>query len=133
MFSIEFRVPSDFLGNVGEPLDHNQSEQLHEDEPGEREVAAEESEASTRADLESAGPVAGPSGAHWEDGNQVPVGTAGAVAGPSVTRWDDDERVSLDVTVPNARMSGTRGDEVGNASHASNYMHGADSRVNDLN
>lgn len=30
-FSIAFRAPSDLLGNIGEPLDHGQSERLHDD------------------------------------------------------------------------------------------------------
>ncbi|EKM60201.1 uncharacterized protein PHACADRAFT_246056 [Phanerochaete carnosa HHB-10118-sp] len=30
-FSVSFRVPSDFLGNIGETLDHGQSEQVEED------------------------------------------------------------------------------------------------------
>ncbi|EKM60186.1 uncharacterized protein PHACADRAFT_246031, partial [Phanerochaete carnosa HHB-10118-sp] len=29
-FSVSFRVPSDVLGNIGEPLDHGQSEQVEE-------------------------------------------------------------------------------------------------------
>ena len=30
-FSVDFRAPSNFLDNIGEPLDYSQSEQLHED------------------------------------------------------------------------------------------------------
>ena len=32
-FSISFRVPSNLLGNIGESLDHSQSERLHDDDP----------------------------------------------------------------------------------------------------
>lgn len=32
VLSITFRVPSDFLGNIGESLDHSQSERMNEDE-----------------------------------------------------------------------------------------------------
>ena len=30
-FSVNFRVPSHLLGNIGEPLDHNQSDQWRDD------------------------------------------------------------------------------------------------------
>ena len=127
-FSIDFRVPSDLLGNIGEPLDYSQSEQLHEDEPGEREVVAEESEASASTDLESAEPVAGPSGARWEDEDRAPVCTQATdtVAGSSVTRWGENGRASPESTVPSAATSGTRGDEVGDTSHALDYVRCAD-------
>lgn len=125
-FSINFRVPSDFLGNIGEPLDYSQSERLHQDAPGEREVAAEESEVSAGPDLESAGPVTGSSGVRQEDEDQASVGTADADAGPSVTCWDDDERMNLDSVGPNTGISGTRGDKVGNTSQAPGYMDGTD-------
>ena len=51
--SMNLGVTSDLLGNISAPLDHIQSEWFHKDTLGEREEAAEESE----ADLESAGPV----------------------------------------------------------------------------
>ena len=127
-FSIDFRVPSDLLGNIGEPLDHSQSERLHEDDPGEHEVTGERSEAATGADLESAGPVAGLSnaGALREDKSRARASTAGAAAGPSVTCSDDSKRVWIESTVPSAGTSGTRGDEVGDASHVLDYVDGED-------
>ena len=127
-FSMDFRVPSDLLGNIGEPLDHSQSERLHEDDPGEHEVTAERSEDGTGADLESAGPVAGPSqaGVLREDEGRAPASTAGAAAGPSVTCWDDSKRACVGGTVPSDGTSGTRGDEVGDASHALDHVDGAD-------
>ena len=66
-FSIDFRAPSDFLGNLGESLNHSQSEWLHEDALGECSVAANEPEAGPCTDLEGDGPVVGPSGARWVD------------------------------------------------------------------
>ena len=131
-FSIDFGVRSDLLGDIGEPLDHSQSERLHEDEPGEHEVTVEESEASPSADLESARSAAGPSGARWEDEDRAQAGTVDVSAGPSVAGWNDRERASLDGAVTSAGMSGTRGDEVGDALHASDYMDGADTKVDHL-
>ena len=131
-FSIDFRVPSDLLGNIGEPLDHSQSERPHEDGSDECEVVADESEANAGADLESAEPVAGSSGARLEEEDRAPAGTAGIAAGSSVTRWDDNGRSRLDDTVPSAWTSGTQGDEAGDTSHAPGFVDGADTRVNDL-
>ena len=125
-FSIDFRVPSDLLGNIGEPLDHSQSEQIHEGEPDEREGPVEDSEAGPGADLESAGPVAGPSGARWEDEDRAPTGTAGAVAGPSMMRWDDYGPASLERSMPSTGTPGTQDAEVGDASHAPDDVDGAD-------
>ena len=127
-FSIDFRVPSSLLGNIGEPLDHSQSERIHEDDPGEHEVTGEQSEAGTGADLESAGPVAGPSqaGAPREDEGRARASTAGAAAGPSMTWWGNSKRVWIESTVPSAGTSGTRGDEVGDALHAPDCVDGAD-------
>ena len=127
-FSIDFRVPSDLLGNIGETLDHSQSERLHEDDPDEREVTAGRSEDGTGADLESAGPAAGPSQARagWKDDGRAVTSTAGAPAGPSVTCWDDSRRARIESTVPNAGTSGARGDDVGDASHVPSYVGGAD-------
>ena len=127
-FSVDFRVPSDILGNIGEPLDHSQSERLHEGEPDEPEGPVEDSEAGPGADLESAGPVAGPSqaGARWEDECRAPANTAGADVDPYITRRDDSKRVCIESTAPSTGMSGTRGDEVGDASHAPDDVDGAD-------
>ena len=123
-FSIDFRVPSSLLGNIGEPLDHSQSERIHEDDPGEHEVTAERSEAGTGADLESAWPVAEPSQAEAlrEDESRARASTAGAAANPSVTCWDDSKRACKESTAPDAVTSGTQGDEVGDASHALDYV-----------
>ncbi|EKM56302.1 uncharacterized protein PHACADRAFT_253360 [Phanerochaete carnosa HHB-10118-sp] len=41
-FSVSFRVPSDFLGNIGEPLEYGQSERV-EDNDNDGSSAAEES------------------------------------------------------------------------------------------
>ena len=116
-FSVDFRTLSDLRGNISEPLIHSQSERLHEDEPSEREVAAEESEAGAGTDLESAGSVAGPSGARWDDEGRAPAGTADADAGSSVTRWNGIGRVSLEGAVP--RGTGTSGTR--DASHVSGW------------
>ena len=131
-FSIDFRVPSDLLGNIGEPLDHSRSERLPEDAPDEHELAAEESETSADAGLESAEPASEPSGARWKDRDRAPVGTAGAVAGPSMTRWDDEERANVEGAVPGAGASKTQNSEVGDALHASGYMGDADTRIDNL-
>ena len=120
-FSVDFRVPSDILGNIGEPLDHSQSERLHESEPGEREGPAEDCEAGPGADLESAGPVAELSGTRWEDEDWALMGTAGAVAGPSMSR-----STSLGGSMPGTGTSGARSDKVGGASHTSDYVDGVD-------
>ena len=130
-FSINFRVPSDLLGDIGEPLDHSQSERIHEYDACEREVTAERSEAGTGADFESIRLVAGLSqpsqaGARWEDEGRAPASTAGASAGPSLTRCDDSKRACIECTVPNAGTSRTRGDEVGDVSHAPDHVDGAD-------
>ncbi|EKM56360.1 uncharacterized protein PHACADRAFT_207614 [Phanerochaete carnosa HHB-10118-sp] len=45
--SMNFRVPSDFLGNIGEPLDYSQSEKIHEDGDITTEDQHEESTAET--------------------------------------------------------------------------------------
>ena len=125
-FSIDFRVPSGLLGNIGEPLDHSQSERLHEGEPSEREGSAEDSEAGPGADLESPGPVAGPSGARWGDEDRAPMSTAGAVAGPSVIRWDDDGPASPEGSMPTTGTPGARSDRFGGASHTSGYAGGVE-------
>ena len=127
-FSIDFRVPSSLLSNIGEPLDHSQSERIHEDDPGEHGVTGERSEAGTGADLKGAGPVAGPSqaGVLREDEGRAPASTDGAAAGPSVACWDDSKRACIESTVSSAGTSRTRSDEVGDASHALDYVDGAD-------
>ena len=127
-FSIDFRVPSDLLGNIGEPLDHSQSERLHEGETDEPEGPVEDCEAGPGANLESAGPVAGPSraGARWEDECRAPANAAGADVGPYITRRDDSKRVCIESTAPNTGMSGTRGDEVCHVSHAPDNVNDAD-------
>ena len=125
-FSVEFRTPSNLLGNIGEPLDHSQSERIHEGELGEREAVAGGSEASAGADLEGAGLAAGPFGSRLEDEDRASVGTVGAAAGSSLLRWDDNVRASLDNVIPGTETSGTRGDEVSDASYAPGYVDGAD-------
>ena len=67
-FSISFRVPSNRLGNIGEELDHSQSERLHEDEPAITDT--EEVELDT-TNPESAEPVAGSSGTRCDKENDV--------------------------------------------------------------
>lgn len=54
------------------------------------------------------------------------MGTAGAVAGSSMTCWEYDGQTSQEGAVSNAGTSGTRGNKVGDASHASEYTDGAD-------
>ena len=97
--SINFRVPSNLLGNMGEPLDYHQSEQFHEDEPCEREghISAEES-------IGRAWPVGG--------SYAVRLGAADAVAGRSGGRADDDVRENVQSAVPSTGTSRTRGSEV---------------------
>lgn len=67
-----FRVPSDFLGNIGEPLDYGQVERYIQGDN-----------------------VDGDMGEHSNsrDGDHVAEVTVGdrAVAGPSGTRWDIEE------------------------------------------
>ena len=62
-FSIDFRAPSNILGDIGEHLDHSQSERLHEDDLNDSTVTSEERPRGG-VDLESASPVAGPSRIH---------------------------------------------------------------------
>ena len=126
--SINLGVTSDLLGNISAPLDLSQSERLHKDTLGEREEAAEESE----ADLESVGPVAGPSGTHWEDEDRSSVSTEGADAGSLVIRWDNSGRTSPESAMLGTGAPGTCGDEASDASHAFGYMDSADTRIDNL-
>ena len=93
-FSVSFRVPSVLLGSIGQPLDHGQSEHLHEDEPGRR-TNAEEVELDTTS-LESAEPVAGPPGTRWNKERDGGIDKRAApVAGPSGSRRDETIDTSL--------------------------------------
>lgn len=100
-FSIDFRVPSDFLGNIGEHLDHSQGEQLHEDMPCDLDAATGERLAGEVGSLEPAASVLEQPGTRSED-----------------------ERVSLETSGLVSRLSGARDDEVVDASRAP-YMDGA--------
>lgn len=90
-FSMECRVPSGLLGNIGEALDYGQSEQLHGVEPSNDVVADEQ--LRDAVDLESAEPTTG-----------LPE-----------TRWNDAEQATL----RSIGLSGHRGEELFDASSAS--------------
>lgn len=90
-FAVNLRVPSNFLGNIGEQLDHSQSQRLHEDEDQLEAAGAEEVKFDI-TNFESAQPIAGPSGTRRDEEN-----VAGAdrqdehpAAGPSGTRRGED-------------------------------------------
>ena len=76
--------------------------------------------------------VAGPSGTHWKDEDRSSVSTEGADAGSFVIRWDNSGRTSPESAMLGTGASGTCGDETGDASHAFDYMDGADTRIDDL-
>ena len=109
--SINFRAPSDLLGNIGEPLDHSQSKWLHEDDHS--------------MNSDSDGSVFGPSGAQWEDGDEGSLDTIVALVSPSGNGVDDGPRSSLQST-GSTSQSGVRGDEVIDALHAPDHADGAD-------
>ena len=110
--SIEFRlgVPSDRLGNIGEPLDYGQSERLHENKSGARDASDQE---QTSAGTECA------EGPRRDEEDRASLDTAGVVARPSETHWDDVERESLHNSMPSAGPTGTRDDEIVDTAHAS--------------
>ena len=56
-FSISFRIPSDFLGNIGESLDHGQSERLHEDNDPESMSVADSAQEDLSPTAESISPT----------------------------------------------------------------------------
>ena len=93
--SVSFRVPSNPLGNIGELLDHSQSERLHEDEPV---IAnAEEVELDT-TNLESAESVPRPSGTRLNEGSNakgIYQQTSMPAADPSCSRRDEEADASL--------------------------------------
>lgn len=97
-FSIDFRVPSDLLGNIGEPFDHSQSERLHEDDHQDR-AAPTGRQSEDGVDMESVSPIAGPSG---------------------VCKDYEELGVDLESTAPVAGSSGTQDDQVVNAPRMSN-------------
>ena len=68
-FSISFCIPSS-LGNIGEPLDHGQSQRyIYEDD--EQPINAERGEGANHSATTDQGyPVAGPSDARWDDENR---------------------------------------------------------------
>ena len=112
-FSMDFRVSSDVLGNIGESLDHGQSERQHEDEPEDHEAAADHEQPGGARDLENNGLVGGPSGPRWVDeSNSGPLETSRLVAGPSASETRSDE-ANLRGAAPNAELLGIRGGEVG--------------------
>ena len=96
-FSIDFRVPSDLLGNIGEPLDYSQSGQLQEGDSSTHDTPAEE-QPRVGMDPESVRPAAGPSGAHQD--------TAGTVADPPVTCCEDSKQASPSFDMPGGRSDG---------------------------
>ena len=97
--SINFRVPSNLLGNMGELLDYHQLEQFHEDEPHKC-----KGHISTEESIERAWPV---------DGSYaVCLGTADAVASHLGGRTDDDIWENVQSAVPSTGTSGTRGGKV---------------------
>lgn len=62
-FSVSFGVPSDFLGNIGEPLDHGPSEPIRDDDD---EVFCATEDLNDGLEENSAA-QAGPSTVHWDD------------------------------------------------------------------
>ena len=115
-FSMNFRVPSDLLGNIGEPLDHGQSERLHEPDETEDHEAAAEEQPRGATDLKNTRLVAGRSGTRWEDEDGVLLYTSWLAASPSGTRSDV---ASLGDATLNARPFSIRGGNFGNASRQS--------------
>ena len=111
-FSLEFRVPSDLLGNIGEPLDHSQAEWLHDDEPDNYEAAAEEQLMSAE-NLDIIRHVTESLDTHQGDEHSVTRGTSRLVAGPSGTRWDEGGATCLGIVGPNTGSvsAKTRGDD----------------------
>lgn len=132
-FSVNFRIPSDLLGDIGELLDHSPAERLRdsEDDPGEH-GASDEEWPRAGGSLESAGSVVGPSGAHWDDEYQASLDTLATLAIQSEARADDDEQASLQGARPGAGPSGIRGDRVLDTPRASDCMDGADTSIIDL-
>ena len=126
--SIEFKAPSNLLGNIGEPLDHSQSERLYESEHEEHD-APDEGWHGAGVHLESAGSVAGPSGARWDDEDETCKSIVGTSAGPARARADDDAQASPQSAGLSAGPSGIRSDKIVDASH---YMDEADNSVIDL-
>ena len=88
-FSLEFRAPSNLLGNIGESLNHSQSEQLNDDDNGERNAAPEGPEVSEGTNPDISESAAGVSGAHWNEGDEARVGAAphapGCIGGVSAS------------------------------------------------
>ncbi|EKM56359.1 uncharacterized protein PHACADRAFT_207613 [Phanerochaete carnosa HHB-10118-sp] len=68
-FSVSFNVPSDFLGNIGEPLDHGQLERMKEDDIGDL-CVAEEPQGECEQHFE---PQAGPSTTCRDESTEVSV------------------------------------------------------------
>ena len=90
-FSINFRVPSNLLGNIGEPLDYYQSERSHEDGDEPARADAEEIELDT-TNLESADLAAGSSGICSDEESD---GGVDRQRGPSVASLEEVADVAV--------------------------------------
>ena len=133
-FSVDFRVPSYLLGNISQLLDHGPSERLLEDDSCEHDESDKERPRAGDS-LESAGSIAGPSGAHWDDEDKASLDTLAPLAGQFGTRVDDGWIVSLRGARPAGHgvgPSGIRGDKVLDTSRTSDFMEGADILTVDL-
>lgn len=90
-FSVDFRVPSNFLGNIGEPLDHGQSERSYEDGHYDR-YAGLEKQIRVGVDLESPELATTPSGTLPDDEPGLvclhSAASVAGVAGSSGSSWD---------------------------------------------
>ena len=78
-----FKVPTALLGNIGEFLDYNQSERLHDEDSSEHEVAAKGSEDSTAL----AWKVSGQSLGHLEFIGTARIELAWALLQLSLIAW----------------------------------------------
>ena len=79
--SIDFRVPSAFLGNIGEPLDHGQSERVSEDD----DMAEVDEYPKALVVPQSAGPVVGLSKTPREEISLEGVDCIAGSPAPAVT------------------------------------------------
>ena len=70
-FSVSFRMPSDFLGNIGEPLDHGQSEwRLCEDDEPDNASVADSTQNWPSSVVESPSLIGERPGNEWENHNE---------------------------------------------------------------
>ena len=107
-FSMSFRAPPSSLGNIGEPLDHGQSERLHEDEDHTEEANMGELEFDT-TDLENAKPVSSLPGTRWDNESIANAyrQSQPPAADPSRTPEDEENGASHGGSDSTARISET--------------------------